>query len=276
MEGEAGNDSVMQLLALTFPGYGDELSLPYEHVQNHAFLPVAESSYTVSSSQWMDYQNYMNYLIQNQSSVSPREIAYSSNPGDVAGSDHFDNFSLNVQTLKVEHPRPRSDDSIVTNLTSTEYWNYFQASSNQRQKGLCSPVKRGSRVASRSRGGSSTRKAATSDQLRRAKIKQRIEALQELLPSPKEGGGQASVLDDIIDHIKYLQIRVKDLSQSRLAGEPSSYPFVFLEGYGHYTIEDNMLKEPLEEQIGKLLEVNPLAVSGLLQSRGLAIMPNCF
>ncbi|XP_047324370.1 transcription factor LRL2-like [Impatiens glandulifera] len=178
---------------------------------------------------------------------------------------------------------PCSEDDIVTNITSAEYLGHFQASQNQGKKDSRSPPVKRSRVAqtvrgfsSRSRGGSSSaRKAGTMDQQRRARIDERLEALQELLPSPKEGG-QASVLDDIIDHIKYLQFRIKDLSQNRLAGEPSSYPFVFLEGYGHYTTQDNMLNEPLEELIGKLLEVNPLSVSELLQTRGLAIMPNCF
>ncbi|KAL6970819.1 hypothetical protein U1Q18_022249 [Sarracenia purpurea var. burkii] len=64
-----------------------------------------------------------------------------------------------------------------------------------------------------------------------------------------------------------------DLSQSRLGGEATTDPFIFLEGYGHYLLHEQMLNEPLEEIMGKLLEVNPSAATQLLESRGLAIMP---
>lgn len=46
-----------------------------------------------------------------------------------------------------------------------------------------------------------------------------------------------------------------------------------LQGYGHYILREQMLNEPLEEMMGKLLEVNPSAASRLLESRGLVIMP---
>nr|QJQ51214.1 bHLH transcription factor bHLH32.1 [Gardenia jasminoides] len=118
----------------------------------------------------------------------------------------------------------------------------------------------------------SRQKAATADRRRRLRISEGVEALQQLLPHSREGG-KASVLDDIIDHIKYLQFQVKELSQSRLGGESSSTPFILLEGHGHFLLHDQMQNEPLEEMMGKLLEVNPLAATQLLESRGLIVMP---
>ncbi|KAM7521572.1 hypothetical protein LguiA_011474 [Lonicera macranthoides] len=89
-------------------------------------------------------------------------------------------------------------------------------------------------------------------QHRRLRITKRMDALQELLPSTKQGG-KASRLNDIIEHIKYLQLQVK--------------------GYGHYLFCEEMQKEPLEEMMGKLMEVNPTAAAQLLGSRGLFVMP---
>ncbi|XP_041020166.1 transcription factor bHLH7-like isoform X2 [Juglans microcarpa x Juglans regia] len=113
--------------------------------------------------------------------------------------------------------------------------------------------------------------AMATDRNRRLRIAERINALQELLPYSAEGG-QASVLDDIIDYIKYLQLQIKDLSRSRLGGESSAEPLIFREGYGHY-LSQQMLNEPLEEMVGKLLEENPIAAAQLLESKGLFVMP---
>lgn len=45
-----------------------------------------------------------------------------------------------------------------------------------------------------------------------------------------------------------------------------------IQGYGHY-LSQQMLTEPLEEMVGKLLEENPVAAAQLLESKGLFIMP---
>ena len=46
-----------------------------------------------------------------------------------------------------------------------------------------------------------------------------------------------------------------------------------LQGYGHYVLHEQMINEPLEEMMGKLLEINPSAATHLLESRGLYMMP---
>ncbi|KAK7242979.1 hypothetical protein RIF29_37761 [Crotalaria pallida] len=114
-------------------------------------------------------------------------------------------------------------------------------------------------------------KAYAVDRQRRQRIADNLKALHELLPNPAEGT-QANVLDDIIDYVKYLQLQIKELSGTKLQSESTAIPFIFHEGYGHY-IEQQMLNEPLEEMMGKLLEENPAAASQLLESKGLYLIP---
>ncbi|KAK8565415.1 hypothetical protein V6N13_020525 [Hibiscus sabdariffa] len=116
-------------------------------------------------------------------------------------------------------------------------------------------------------------RAPVNDRQRKIRITEGIKALQELLPNSSEGGGQANALDDVIDYVKFLQIQIKELSQSRLGGELTSNPFVFLEGHGHYVLHEQMINEPLEEIMGRLLEINPSAATQLLESRGLYMIP---
>ncbi|XP_038681832.1 bHLH transcription factor RHL1 isoform X2 [Tripterygium wilfordii] len=115
-------------------------------------------------------------------------------------------------------------------------------------------------------------RATITDRLRRLRVAERLKALQDQLPHPAEGS-QASVLTEIIDHIKYLQFKLKDLSRSKLGGEPTYARFIFLEGYGHYVLHENMMNEPLEEMMGKLLEADRSMATLLLESRGLYVMP---
>ncbi|KAH7577513.1 hypothetical protein JRO89_XS01G0260900 [Xanthoceras sorbifolium] len=103
---------------------------------------------------------------------------------------------------------------------------------------------------SKQRHNVSKQRAAATDRHRRMRIAERLRSLQELLPHSAE-----------------------ELSQSRLGGQPTSKPFIFLEGYGHYFISEQMTNDPLEEMMGKLLEANPATATKLLESKGLYMMP---
>ncbi|KAK8588297.1 hypothetical protein V6N12_022747 [Hibiscus sabdariffa] len=107
-------------------------------------------------------------------------------------------------------------------------------------------------------------RAPANDRQRRIRIAEGIKALQEVLPNSSECG-QANALDDVIDYVKFLQLQIKELSLSRLGGEPSFNPLGSFEGYGHYVVHEQMME--------KLLEINPSAASQLLESRGLHMMP---
>ncbi|KAL5561649.1 hypothetical protein UlMin_031396 [Ulmus minor] len=115
-------------------------------------------------------------------------------------------------------------------------------------------------------------KTVATDRQRRVRIAERVHALQELLPHSSQGC-QASVLDDFIDHVKFLQLQIKDIYKSRLTGEATNEHIIFREGYGHFSCSQQMFNEPLEEMMGKLLELNPLAAMELLEMKGLLIVP---
>ncbi|KAB2056835.1 hypothetical protein ES319_A11G130400v1 [Gossypium barbadense] len=103
--------------------------------------------------------------------------------------------------------KPEAEDCNVSHLQSKET---ISAPSFQSQPLYHAPKSR----------------AAAIDRQRRLRIDESIKALQELLPSSSERG-LGNALDDIIDYVKFLQLQVKELSRSRLGGEPTSNPFVF-------------------------------------------------
>ncbi|KAB2056836.1 hypothetical protein ES319_A11G130400v1 [Gossypium barbadense] len=129
--------------------------------------------------------------------------------------------------------KPEAEDCNVSHLQSKET---ISAPSFQSQPLYHAPKSR----------------AAAIDRQRRLRIDESIKALQELLPSSSERG-LGNALDDIIDYVKFLQLQVK--------------------GYGHYVLHEQMINEPLEEMMAKLLEINPSAATQLLESRGLYMMP---
>ncbi|KAF5191772.1 Transcription factor bhlh [Thalictrum thalictroides] len=121
------------------------------------------------------------------------------------------------------------------------------------------------------RKGAASRRAIF-DRCRRVKKTENLKAMQELLPHSQKGTILA-VMEEIIDYIKYLQLQIKVLTQSRLGGEPTIDPFIHLEGFGYYLLHDHMLNEPLEMTIGRMMEGNMSAVTQLLETKGLYLMP---
>ncbi|KAA8550888.1 hypothetical protein F0562_002572 [Nyssa sinensis] len=190
-------------------------------------------------------------------------------PGEIEIKDGECNVPM------VRYLRPHNEGQPVNSFTSAEYQTRLQKLESIED--CCNVSQPRSRVAvvapgfpNKPRKNLSRQRAA--DRCRRLRIAEKLDALQELLPHSKEGG-KVSLLEDIIDHIKCLQLQIKDLSQSILGGESTSDPFIFLEGYGHYLLHEQMLSEPMEEMVGKLLELNPSAAAQLLESRGLFMMP---
>ncbi|XP_042384127.1 uncharacterized protein LOC121976160 isoform X1 [Zingiber officinale] len=115
-------------------------------------------------------------------------------------------------------------------------------------------------------------RAATNSRLRKARIAEGIKALQDSLPFSDQDTNE-TVLDDVIDYIKFLKLQLKVLSQNKLNGEAEKYPFVYVEGYGHYLLHENLSGEPLEEMMGHLIESNMPASLDLLGSKGLVVLP---
>ncbi|XP_023538199.1 transcription factor bHLH69-like [Cucurbita pepo subsp. pepo] len=75
----------------------------------------------------------------------------------------------------------------------------------------------------RARRGQATDPHSIAERLRRERIAERMKALQELVPNANKTD-KASMLDEIIDYVKFLQLQVKVLSMSRLGGATASLP----------------------------------------------------
>ncbi|PKA65491.1 Transcription factor bHLH66 [Apostasia shenzhenica] len=86
--------------------------------------------------------------------------------------------------------------------------------------GTCPPRQR-----VRARRGQATDPHSIAERLRRERIAERMKALQELVPNANKTD-KASMLDEIIDYVKFLQLQVKVLSMSRLGGTAAVGPLV--------------------------------------------------
>ncbi|KAF8033772.1 hypothetical protein BT93_C0128 [Corymbia citriodora subsp. variegata] len=77
----------------------------------------------------------------------------------------------------------------------------------------------------RARRGQATDPHSIAERLRRERIAERMKSLQELVPNSNKTD-KASMLDEIIDYVKFLQLQVKVLSMSRLGGASAVAPLV--------------------------------------------------
>ncbi|KAL9666343.1 hypothetical protein QQ045_000672 [Rhodiola kirilowii] len=141
----------------------------------------------------------------------------------------------------------------------------------------------------RARRGQATDPHSIAERLRRERIAERMKGLQELVPNANKTD-KASMLDEIIEYMKFLQLQVKVLSMSRLGGA----------GAVPSRVADNMSKEGSlraramtrlssngeviatsgeegtsvnENQVAKLMEEDMGSAMQYLQSKGLCLMP---
>ncbi|KAJ7955621.1 transcription factor bHLH66-like [Quillaja saponaria] len=146
----------------------------------------------------------------------------------------------------------------------------------------------------RARRGQATDPHSIAERLRRERIAERMKALQELVPNGNKTD-KASMLDEIIDYVKFLQLQVKVLSMSRLGGAAAVAPLVddiSTEGGGD-CIQDSANGGALgrksngnqtasssndtltmtEHQVAKLMEEDMGSAMQYLQGKGLCLMP---
>ncbi|OEL33664.1 Transcription factor bHLH69 [Dichanthelium oligosanthes] len=129
-------------------------------------------------------------------------------------------------------------------------------------------------------------------QLRRERIAERMKALQELVPNANKTD-KASMLDEIIDYVKFLQLQVKVLSMSRLGGAAGVSPLVAnmsSEGNGSAngtsdSGDGNAANggsngenggsslKVTEQQVARLMEEDMGTAMQYLQGKGLCLMP---
>ncbi|KAG6548091.1 hypothetical protein Mapa_010371 [Marchantia paleacea] len=140
----------------------------------------------------------------------------------------------------------------------------------------------------RARRGQATDPHSIAERLRRERIAERMKALQELVPNSNKTD-KASMLDEIIEYVKFLQLQVKVLSMSRLGGAGAVAPLVAdlpsevvgPSSYVSATIgRSNGAPGPsqdglalTERQVARLMEEDMGSAMQYLQSKGLCLMP---
>ncbi|KAL6846566.1 hypothetical protein ACP4OV_024014 [Aristida adscensionis] len=133
----------------------------------------------------------------------------------------------------------------------------------------------------RARRGQATDPHSIAERLRRERIAERMKALQELVPNANKSD-KASMLDEIIDYVKFLQLQVKVLSMSRLGGAAAVAPLVAdmssegRGGGGGAASGPGAASDGLavtEQQVAKLMEEDMGTAMQYLQGKGLCLMP---
>ncbi|KAG9456303.1 hypothetical protein H6P81_000811 [Aristolochia fimbriata] len=137
----------------------------------------------------------------------------------------------------------------------------------------------------RARRGQATDPHSIAERLRRERIAERMKALQELVPNANKTD-KASMLDEIIDYVKFLQLQVKVLSMSRLGGASAVAPLVAdissseaASGMGRSSANGNQASSTndsltvTEHAVAKLMEEDMGSAMQYLQGKGLCLMP---
>ncbi|KAJ8485339.1 hypothetical protein OPV22_017824 [Ensete ventricosum] len=135
----------------------------------------------------------------------------------------------------------------------------------------------------RARRGQATDPHSIAERLRRERIAERMKALQELVPNANKTD-KASMLDEIIDYVKFLQLQVKVLSMSRLGGAAAVAPRVAdtasegqsgagRDGANGGAAGSSDSLTVTEHQVAKMMEEDMGSAMQYLQGKGLCLMP---
>ncbi|RID66298.1 hypothetical protein BRARA_D01453 [Brassica rapa] len=122
-----------------------------------------------------------------------------------------------------------------------------------------------SRTKVRARRGQATDPHSIAERLRRERIAERMKALQELVPNGNKTD-KASMLDEIIDYVKFLQLQVK-------AGGSHESASSAVAGGNQPTGNSNDGLTMTEHQVAKLMEEDMGSAMQYLQGKGLCLMP---
>ncbi|KAH7352921.1 hypothetical protein KP509_19G069900 [Ceratopteris richardii] len=235
---------------------------------NMVGLPQRQSaqSFSLMGGHWQD--NYAGFGAGQPSPVSHGRL-YSPHPARAVQSEDL-------------HPskRIRGDDDTIMSSNGQP-----QATGDQTQNsGTNGPL----RPRVRARRGQATDPHSIAERNRRERISERMKALQELVPDSNKTD-KASMLDEIINYVKFLQMQVKCLSMCRLGGAgvaaaplladiPAegaanfiSMNFAQVNGAAAATSQDGIAFA--ERQVARLMDEDMSAAMQYLQSKGLCLMP---
>ncbi|XP_044464286.1 bHLH transcription factor RHL1 isoform X3 [Mangifera indica] len=219
-----------------------------------------------------------------------------------AGSLHGAGQGSNPQAQHFQHAQSFGAPALAPVMSQAQA--QAQTQTNTQASGSTggnTPAQPKQRV--RARRGQATDPHSIAERLRRERIAERMKALQELVPNANKTD-KASMLDEIIDYVKFLQLQVKVLSMSRLGGAAAVAPLVadisseFQGGGGagggdciqansngtggsHNTRNPNGNQTPssndnltmTEQQVARLMEEDMGSAMQYLQGKGLCLMP---
>ncbi|KAK3016244.1 hypothetical protein RJ639_006483 [Escallonia herrerae] len=247
-----------QWMPKSFDGNADNVSHSAENVLYHIYtMEAGGNGFRYVSPALLQRmqcqktaQNDVKFLAASGASEIQGEKSYSSSHMTSSST----NLCLDKDPEKEGHPRPQNG-APINNFTSVEYHVQGQGTNERHYNASAHHPKACVAKPGFPPNPHSRQKAITADRHRRMRIAESLYALRELLPHSNVGN-RADLVDDIIGYIKYLQLLVK-------------------EGYGHYLLHEEMLNEPLEEVMGKLLELKRGArrAYGGLWSNPLAKLP---
>uniref|UniRef100_A0A0A9D175 BHLH domain-containing protein n=1 Tax=Arundo donax TaxID=35708 RepID=A0A0A9D175_ARUDO len=140
----------------------------------------------------------------------------------------------------------------------------------------------------RARRGQATDPHSIAERLRREKISERMKNLQDLVPNSNKAD-KSSMLDEIIDYVKFLQLQVKVLSMSRLGAPGAVLPLLTesqTEAHNNQPLSASTITQGLldihedseesfafEQEVVKLMETSITSAMQYLQNKGLCLMP---
>ncbi|KAI3805981.1 hypothetical protein L1987_21869 [Smallanthus sonchifolius] len=284
------NNSDMQLPSSSVQGNCNYVPYLAEKTFSQQHLVKPEDYDNYSLPQWIGYQhlapNYVDYLLGNEISNMQGGIPYESTGIGCSFTPKESFLSMDAHQAEpnpyAKLSRKQHDEVPVSNYKETQHkicYQVPQKSSSinyqvpneavQHQPNMSAST---SEIPTKSRKTYLRRKTSDSDRRRRTRIAAALDALDDLLPQSKEGN-KTNVIDDCIDYIKYLQLQMRELSQNRLGGEPTSNYLMYLEGHGSYLVHENTASGPLQDMLGKLLDENPYEATKFLESRDLFMMP---
>ncbi|XP_023634910.1 transcription factor bHLH69 [Capsella rubella] len=254
--------------------------------------PSSSSSPHLQSPATFDHDDFLHHIFS--STPWPSSVLDEAPPptpdcaGAIPGFHHHDVDSRNqITMIPLSHNHPNdalfngfSAGSLPFHLpqgSGGQAQTQSQATASTTTGGTTAPTQTKPKV--RARRGQATDPHSIAERLRRERIAERMKSLQELVPNGNKTD-KASMLDEIIDYVKFLQLQVKVLSMSRLGGAASVSSQISEDAGGSHENtsssgenQTTAAAKMTEHQVAKLMEEDMGSAMQYLQGKGLCLMP---
>lgn len=271
---EVGNDAeILKKSSLLNGRYSTMDSFPREYLQDQNDFGNSHMA-NFSTGQHMKLTSSFQPHQQEQNDMNNLHMPYLA-----SGSQMISNKFAGIQARQqLSQPTQVNSTKHQTN-NSSGHQSHLPQANGSASNGAAKP-----RV--RARRGQATDPHSIAERLRREKISERMKNLQELVPNSNKID-KASMLDEIIDYVRFLQLQVKVLSMSRLGAAGAVVPLItdgqaerpsslFLPPSSGKRVADLSESDDnlaFEQEVVKLMESNVTTAMQYLQNKGLCLMP---